>query len=306
MSSFEGTQNRERFLAVMRKLPRFVFAFLFACVSSIDLRADVIYSGPTETSHFVDPAFVSNDPRFLEWANLIDSAQTAFAPRGSTVINQSGGFNSLGDLNTTEIASGSQPGVLTVRFPSGIRNGAGHDFAVFENGFVFPSEPNLFAELAFVEVSSDGTNYARFPSISTNLTWAGTFGQSFGGFDTTKIFNLAGKHAGGFGTPFNLDDLASNGLVGSGLLDLNNIQYLKLVDIPGNGAYLDSLGNPILDTWLGSGTSGGFDFRLGTGVGVGVLNSIASVPEPSSIVLLWVSTIFIAKQGRRRKVSVEC
>ncbi|MEM7576170.1 MAG: DUF4465 domain-containing protein [Planctomycetota bacterium] len=66
----------------------------------------------------------------------------------------------------------------------------------------------------------------------------------------------------------------------SGAVDLANIQFIKLVDIPGNGAFLDSEGNGILDAWLTTG-SGGFDFRLGDGdspgPGIGVINA---VPEP--------------------------
>jgi hypothetical protein len=95
----------------------------------------------------------------------------------------------------------------------------------------------------------------------------------------TNVNNLAGKHAGGFGTPFDLDALLTDPLVLSGSVRLNNIQYVKLVDIPGNGDFEDSLGNGILDNWLTMGT-GGYDFRLAIGQGVGVINA---VPEPASI-----------------------
>lgn len=238
-----------------------------------------IYSGPTDISHPIDPAWQASDPRFVEWANVIDASRTLFGPRGSTTIDSSGGINSLGDLDAADIAAGISPGFLTVTFPSGIRNGPGADFAVFENGFVFPGEPNLNAELAYVDVSTNGTDFARFPSLSLNTTFAGTFGQSFGGFDATHIYNLAGKHAAGFGTPFDLDELASDPLVLGGAVDLNNIQFVRLFDIPGNGDFLDSQGNPILDAWLTTGT-GGFDFALGVGRGVGVIHV---VPEPSTL-----------------------
>jgi len=239
------------------------------------------YSGPTNTTHAIDPAIPSASPLFVEWANEIDASRTYFAPRGSTTISNTG-FNSLGDLDAPQIANGEPVGHLTVTFPRGIRNRAGHDFAVFENGFVFPSAPYLFAELAFVEVSSNGTDFARFPAISTNTTWQGTFGQSFGGFDVTNVHNLAGKHASGYGTPFDLADLLADPLVLSGHVNLSNIQYVKLVDVPGNGTFLDSMGNPILDAWLTTGTTGGFDFRLPVGQGIGVIHA---VPEPASLAL---------------------
>ena len=274
-------------------------ASLFVLVVSfapVTLNAGLVYSGPNQTDHPIDPAIPAADARFVEWANDIDGSRTAFAPRGSASINRSGGFNSLGDLNATEIAAGAAPGFLTVTFPNGIRNGAGHDFAVFENGFMYPNYPYLVAELAFVEVSSNGTDFARFPSVSTNTDWAGTFGQAFGGFDATKIHNLAGKHAGGFGTPFDLDDLLTDSLVQASLVDLNAISYVRLVDIPGSGAFADSLGNPILDAWLTSGT-GGFDFRLGVGSGVGVIHA---VPEPAAWASIAIGGLMLRIFRRRR------
>src|SRR4051812_32025020 len=167
-----------------------------------------LYSGPTDTTSAIDPAIPSNSPRFIEWANAIDAGRTHFAPRGSTSITISG-LNSLGDLDATQIANGDSPGYLTVTFPHGVRNGAGADFAMFENGFAFGSPNGLFAELAYVEVSTNGTNFARFPSISTNTSPV-TGSGAFAGFDTSNIYNLAGKHASGFGTPFDLNDLSND------------------------------------------------------------------------------------------------
>jgi len=254
------------------------------------------YSGPTDTSHATDPAIPSDSSLFVEWANAIDATRTYFAPRGSTSISDTD-YNFLGDLDESEIINGDSSGFLTVTFSSGICDGSGHDFAVFENGFIFPNDPYLFAELAHVEVSSNGDNFVRFPSISTNTSWEGDYGRAFAGYDSTNIFNLAGKHAGGFGTPFDLADLLCDDLVLSGAVDLNNIQYVRLVDIPGNGSYLDSLGNPILDNWLTAEPTGGFDFRLPVGQGVGVINA---VPEPSTVVLLLTAVMMCGGCAARR------
>lgn len=176
-----------------------------------------IYSGPSDTAHAIDAAIPSNSPLFTEWANAIDASRTHFAPRGSTTTTASG-VNSLGDLDAAQIASGESPGYLTVTFPRGVRNGVGPDFAVFENGFAFGTPNGLFAEFAYVEVSSDGTNFARFPSISTN-TAPVQGGGAFSGFDVSNVFNLAGKHASGFGTPFDLAQLLSDALVLGGQVD---------------------------------------------------------------------------------------
>ena len=242
-----------------------------------------IYSGPQDTANSIDGAIPSNSPRFVEWANNISSLAsglTHFAPRGSTTISLTD-YNSLGDLDAAQIANGDSPGFLTVTFPHGVTNGAGADFAIFENGFTFGSPYGLFVDLAYVEVSTDGVQFARFPNLSLNTAPVQGSG-AFAGYDMSNVWNLAGKHAQSFGTPFNLDDLVTNALVLSGEVRLNDIQYVKIVDIPGNGAFKDSLGNGILDNWLTSGT-GGFDFRLPVGLGVGVLNA---VPEANSIVLV--------------------
>lgn len=274
---------------------------LLAAVLSCGIASSVtaaIFSGPTQTDHAIDPAIPANDSRFVQWADGIDLAGTRLAPRGSSEIRSDGGIVSLGDLSGEEIAAGELPGQVTVTFPTGIRNGTGADFAVFENGFVFPGEPYLFMELAYVEVSTNGHDFARFPSLSLNKTFEGPFGQSFGGFDSRNVFNLAGKHANGFGTPFDLRDLATNPLVTGGIVDLDDVRYVRLVDIPGSGDFLDSQGNPILDAWLTEGGSGGFDFRLGPGVGVGVIHATA-VPEPGMLAFLALGTVGLGIAGRR-------
>jgi hypothetical protein len=254
-----------------------------------------LYSGPTDTTHAIDPAIPSSSPLFKEWANSIDPTRTQFAPRGSSVITLTG-TNSLGDLDAAEIAAGASPGYLTVTFPRGIRNVAGADFAVFENGFTFGSPNGLFAEFAYVEASSNGVDFARFPSVYTNTAPVAVSGP-FAGFDVSNIHNLAGKHASSFGTPFNLDELVTDPLVASGAVKLAAIKYVKLVDIPGNGAFLDSLGNGILDNWLTVG-SGGFDFRLPAGQGVGVINAI---PEPVAAAPLLAAAAPFAWQSRKRR-----
>jgi hypothetical protein len=261
---------------------------LVACSQTMKVVRAGMYSGPTQTVHPIDPAIPSASPLFKEWANAIDPTRTHFAPRGSTMISTTG-FNSLGDLDATQIANGDLPGFLTVTFPQPIRNGAGADFAVFENGFAFGSPNGLFADLAYIEVSTDGTDFARFPSISTN-TAPVTGSGAFAGFDMSIVYNLAGKHAEGFGTPFNLDDLNSDPLVAGGQVNLNNIQFVKIVDIPGNGSFSDSQGHPILDNWLTTG-SGGFDFRLPAGKGVGVVNA---VPEPTTFLSIAVGALCLA------------
>ncbi|NEO59670.1 MAG: calcium-binding protein [Moorea sp. SIO4G2] len=182
---------------------------------------------------------------------------------------------SLGELSQEQIDDGVTPGQITLTFDVPIGNGKGADFVVFENGFDFGG--GTFAELAYVEVSTDGSNFARFPSISLTSEPV----DSFGVVDSTEIFNLAGKHVNNafvdnttgevsgdsFGTPFDLEDLSKDSLVKSGLLDLNEINFVRLVDIPGSGAFLDAKGNPIFDPFPQSPGGGGFDLDA-----IGVIN----------------------------------
>jgi hypothetical protein len=149
---------------------------------------------------------------------------------------------SLGELSQTEILQHKSPGEITLTFAAPIQNGPGYDLAVFENGFLSANttpggsiEGQMFCELAYVEVSSDGVHFARFPSVS--LTPGPP--TPFNTIDIANIYNLAGKHPNSgtkcYGTPFDLSDLSDHPLVFSGVVNLNNINYVKIVDIPGCG-----------------------------------------------------------------------
>ena len=212
---------------------------------------------------------------------------------GSGVIAPFGG--DIYDPNDTYGFLGiDAPGSITLGFDAAIVDGGGADFAVFENGFGFGGPNSLLAELAYVEVSSNGTDFARFASVSLNTAPTLVSG-AFQAYDATNLFNLAGKHAAGWGTPFDLATLAADPLVGAGRLDLGAIRFVRLVDVVGSGPLfgaggapvpgvaVDSLGNPILDNWL-TFDSAGFDYLgLPTGA-VGVIHA-AAVPEPSAFAM---------------------
>jgi len=181
---------------------------------------------------------------------------------------------SLGDLDSQAIAQGLAPGRITLTFDRPIFNGEGADFAVFENAYVtyeYPSFPGtVFAELGHVEVSSDGQSFARFPSVSLTSEPTGYF--AYGTIDSSDVYNLAGKHANAYGeswgTPFDLAGLIDHPLVAAGQVELNNINFVRIIDVPGSGDFVDSQGDPIYDAWPTWG-SGGVDLEA-----VGVVNSL--------------------------------
>ncbi len=160
--------------------------------------------------------------------------------------------------STTDAVSLGDGGTATLTFAEPIRNIAGPDFAVFENSF-----DDHFLELAFVEVSSDGVNFVRFPASSLTQTET----QLSGNLDPTLLNNLAGKYRVGYGTPFDLEELR-----GSAGLDINNVTHVRLVDVVGTidpqYATRDHKGRIVNDPWPTNDTvyaSGGFDL---TGVAV--------------------------------------
>jgi hypothetical protein len=219
----------------------------------------------------------------------------------STPGNGNAAFGDPNDILGPSGANGSdQPvislgdgGSVVLTFAAPITNGSGDDFAVFENA------NGEFLELAFVEVSSDGSNFFRFAAISNTQTdtQVGTFGQ----LNPNDLSNLAGKYSFGIGTGFDLQELA--GISG---IDINAVTHVKIIDVVGSidseYATYDSLGNIVNDPWKTDFSSsddpnftstGGFDLDA-----VGVINAI---PEPSSVVLIFFGIAFLVRHVLRKR-----
>ena len=196
---------------------------------------------------------------FINWATACTIT------RGwQNIADQNLGLAQVGDSTyvpgpaANGIVSLGDGGQAVVTFAHPIVNGNGYDFAVFENGFIDQTlKPGTaFLELAFVEVSSDGVNFFRFPAIC-NTDSAAQIG-SFEGTDATKIHNLAGKYLANYGTPFDLNELS--GIAG---LDISNITHVKIIDVVGaldaRYASRDSEGKRINDPWPTPFAQSGFD-----------------------------------------------
>ncbi len=155
-----------------------------------------------------------------------------------------------------DVLSLGDGGFVIIELVYPIVNHPGFDFAVFENGLVDQSNGGHFLELAFVEVSSDGVSFFRFPSQSYTQTDTQT--HPFGFTDARDLYNLAGKYRIQYGTPFDLSEMDT--VVG---LDVDAITHIKITDVVGSidpaYASYDSYGRMINDPFPTSFGSGGFD-----------------------------------------------
>ena len=222
-------------------------------------------------------AMHADSSAFVAWATgctvergpmRIDKPENGLATYGadSLALGMPGG--------TYDVVSLGDGGNAVLTFASPIYNGSGPDFAVFENGFANAMNPDTWAlELAFVEVSSDGENYFRFPAV----TYVQTDEQlgNAGSINPAQLHNFASKYGAFYGTPFDLDEVEGNDL-----LDKNRVTHVRIVDVVGNidpeYARHDSEGHIINDPWPTGFNSSGFDLDA-----VGVIHDIAhnDVPE---------------------------
>lgn len=213
-------------------------------------------------------AIASDDVMFSSWAVscVVERGSRDVSDGTATDVNFGIDEDAIGSADGLSVVSLGDGGNAILTFDPPISNGEGPDFAIFENGF-----GDNFLELAFVEVSSDGINFIRFPSIS--LTESEDQVGGFGELDPTFIYNFAGKYRANFGTPFDLDELS-----GETGIDLSNITHIKIIDVIGsvNETYAsyDSEGNIINDPFPTAFDSGGFDLDA-----VGVINSTVSILE---------------------------
>lgn len=190
---------------------------------------------------------------FVNWATGCNVVRGYMDISNTSVGYASAGDSSmaLGIAGSNGIVSLGDSGYATMTFQHPIADGPGWDFAVFENSF-----NDDFLELGFVEVSSDGEIFFRFPAHSLTDTTVQT--GSFGSTDATKINNLAGKYRAMYGTPFDLSELSDQ----AGL-NIMQITHVRIVDVIGNVspqyATRDTANNPVNDPWPTAFSSGGFD-----------------------------------------------
>ncbi len=199
-------------------------------------------------------AIASTDPSIVGWAsaytnyNIGNNVDAEFQTP-NMALGEAGNSDGSNNGFVFDIVSLGEAGSITLTFDQPIANGSGADLLVFENSF-----SGTFLELAWVEVSSNGIDFIRFINYSITPSSIGAFGN----IDTTNIFGYGGKYRGGFGAPFDLEELKDNPL-----LDVSRITHVRIVDIVGDGSALDNFPapngpNPIYDPFPSAG-SAGFD-----------------------------------------------
>lgn len=199
---------------------------------------------------------------FIDWATScnVERGYLDISVPDSGMVSAGEAVFAIGIADNLIVSLGDN-GSAVLTFNKSIQNGPGPDFAVFENSFT-----DDFLELAFVEVSSNGIDFVRFPSVS--LTQTEQQIGSFGLLDATKIHNLAGKYRVEYGTPFDLEEL--NNISG---LNIDSITHVKIIDVVGciqdEYSTYDSQGNKVNDPWPTLFPSGGFDLDA-----VGVIHNL--------------------------------
>jgi hypothetical protein len=187
-------------------------------------------------------------------AGIFVPANALGHPRGAGLLQ--------GSLHVLSLGEG---GHVTLGFAVTITNGPGVDFIVSENPFLAGNLTSSFAEAVFVEASTDGVQFARFP---TRFVGPGSSGGAFSFLPVGSLSGFAGAlpvlandlTAGGVdpfdpctagGDPFDLEALRNDPLVVRGAVDLGAIHYVRLVDVV-SGVSRDSGGRLVHDATGGA------------------------------------------------------
>ncbi len=227
--------------------------FLWACCAGGPLFAGPYSPSPESTGSvaidaYEDAEMTLRNPELVAWANAFlnylpgpNVSQTWQTPGGALGPTNDTGFH---NSNTTTIVTLGDGGSITLSFATPILDTDGFDLVVFENG-VSTTPGRGFFELAFVEVSSNGTDFYRFSGRSSTPRPTSTY--AFLELSPTDLDGLAGKYPATYGTPF---DFA--------WLGVTMVSHVRIVDIVGDGRTLDAEGRPIYDPYP-TAESAGFD-----------------------------------------------
>jgi hypothetical protein len=181
---------------------------------------------------------------------------------------------------STDVVSLGNGGVIKVSFRDNIVfDGPGDDLAIYENAFHIGSPTgDLFTEYAYVEVSTDGLKWARFP------------------FDPLTGEGLAGRHAVLPEPTDSLDPAAGGDRFDIGALGLDFVRHVRLIDA---GADIDDVGNNVAPA-----NQGGFDLDAAAALHstppAVVTGVVAAGSEPVAHALVRLVPLDGGRRKRRR------
>jgi prepilin-type processing-associated H-X9-DG protein/prepilin-type N-terminal cleavage/methylation domain-containing protein len=223
-----------------------------ACGFTALVAATAATSASEGTSALADQFFASQVV-----SSVPGSGQGAFGDPTQTLGGPSGEGATMQSLDVYRLGVG---GSLILGFGQhAISDAPGADFIVFGDQFYVNGNPAQdYAELAYVAVSSDGVNFATFPTSSSTPGPVGVFGNinpanvsGFAGINpvyanvNTNTINPFDPTVAG-GDAFDLSTLKNSPQVTAGLVNLSDIQFIRLTDVV-SGTSVDSNGNTIYD-----------------------------------------------------------
>ena len=197
-------------------------------------------------------------PLFSNYATAVFSASPGFGATGDPTVTlgaPAGGGLYAGSTDTYSLGVGGEL-VLELGLPA--YDGPGTDLLVCENPFYVNGTTLAYAEAVFVEVSTDGTTFARFPTRFVGppgpySPFQGLVPAWFSGFAGAMPVLVVPATGGdpldivsAGGDAFDFADLASEPAVLSGAVDLDDVRYVKLVDAVAGQAH-DSQGTLVWD-----------------------------------------------------------
>ncbi|MBU8870568.1 MAG: hypothetical protein KOO60_06880 [Gemmatimonadales bacterium] len=250
------------------------FKCFFALVPAVLLTALPAFAQFSDSGQ-INNEYDMGDGSIVAWAGGVVGSAVGYQDYQDPSL----GYASYGTVNnvlgsSADIFSLGDGGSITLLLEMVLSDGPGDDFIVFENGFEYNG---VFMELGFVEVSSDGSTFARLPALCRRTTQPGPWDTS----DPADFYNLAGNFLGGTG--FDLSDLVLAGHhdVLSGAVNLDAITTLRIVDVVGDitgpGGSVDWLGRPVADPYPTPSPSCGMDLKA-----VGVINTTGEVASQAA------------------------
>ncbi len=249
--------------------PAFALAAIALTVGQLAITSNICGAGPyaPAAGQRESTAIHMDDTRFVDWADgwedyNVGTYVNAQWQTPEKALGKAAGSN-------FDIVSLGRGGEITLTFSTPIMDGPGWDFATFENSIT-----DVFLELGYVEVSSNGTDFFRFENYSLTAIPV----NGFGAVDPTDITGYCSKYRQGYGTPFDLSELVGV----SELLDVNDVRYVKIVDIVGDGTYFDTSGSVIHEPYPTVGSAG---------VDLDAIGVIHAVPEPGTLLLLLTAVL---------------